>query len=742
MKIKKIKVLILLLFVFVCYFVYPNMKSFASDGETEGEEVIYLTSTNDELFGDGIDLPSKVFDNSKVKKIVLPQNAKYILSDYRYESDKAIVQNYESMTPNCPNLEQIEVEAENPYFTVVDGILYSKDLKVLYYCPPAKKGAVVLPDEVEVIQYLAFQECSQITSITFSQSLKTVYQGTFGGNNKLVTLKVSGDNPNFSVKSNVLFSKGGDILHLYPAGKKDVNYDVPYGVRRINPGAFLGNQYIKSIDIPETVSSIGIESFKNCRNLIKVKLREGLLDIEAGAFLNCSKLSELTFPDGLLNVYEAAISGCNSLLAIRLPESIHTAPQRLNEVKNRTIHCYSLYNASWVIHDPIVENNTIAYVYKGSKVADYVKEKGVTVKYLTPNVISTSVMTKAPTKAVKGKGKVDTSWYDAKKTSFTIKNPDQLAGLAKLVNQGKNMSGKKFILANDLDLSCYPNWEPIGLWTEKKWSIFKGTFDGKNHTIYNLRINLVNSNEVGLFGSVQGTVINLKIKDADVIGDSDVGILCGTAMKGSYTNCTVSGRVRGNEYVGGIIGRSSANISNSSSDVVVKGIKYTGGIIGSNSAVISKCTSMGEIFSYDIAGGISGHSGEIINSTNKAIVKGSQNVGGIAGTISSHDTVKNCTNNGLVTGKDYIGGISGRYDFLGTIEKCNNRGNVTGRHYVGGIVGENSIGNTNSCTNYGSVTGVSFVGGVIGLRGYYSKEEEVVDCINKGKVVKASKEKL
>ena len=381
MKIKKIKVFLLLLIVFVSFFVYPNMKSFASDGETEGEEVIYLTSTSDELFGDGIDLTSKVFDNSKVKKIVLPQNAKYILSDYRYESDKAIVQNYESITPNCPNLEQIEVEPENPYFTVVDGILYSKDLKVLYYCPPAKKGAVVFPEEVEVIQYLAFQECNQITSITFSTSLKTVYQGAFGGNNKLVTLKVSGDNPNFSVKSNVLFSKAGDVLYLYPAGMKDANYDVPYGVRRINPGAFLGNQYIKSIDIPETVSSIGIESFKNCRNLIKVKLREGLLDIEAGAFLNCSKLSELTFPDGLLNVYEAAISGCNSLLAIRLPESIQTAPQRLNEVKNRTIHCYSLYNASWVIHDPIVENNTIAYAYKGSKVADYVKKKGVTVKY-------------------------------------------------------------------------------------------------------------------------------------------------------------------------------------------------------------------------------------------------------------------------------------------------------------------------------------------------------------------------
>ncbi len=652
MKVKKPSVLIAFGIIFVLFLVSPRLRVFASDEKAETGEVIYLTSTEDEIFGNGVNLPTSVSNNSKVKKIVIPKKAAYVLSDYRYETDKAIVQHYESLTPNCPNLTNIEVPAENLYFTVVDGILYSKDLKVLYYCPPGKKGAVVLPEEVEVIQYMAFQECSKITSITFSSSLQRIYPGAFGGNVSLKELIMTGDNPNFIVKSNVLFSKNGEILYLYPQGSKSTFYYVPYGVERIHPGAFMGNEYLKFVNIPETVSSIGIEAFENCSSLVKVKLSEGLLEIEAGAFLNCAKLSELTFPDGILNVYEDAIKGCNRLFSITIPESMQVAPSNLTEVKNRVIRCYSLYNLNWVSYD-LPSNNTTVYAYQGSKVAQYAKTKGFTLKYITPNVVPTYAMTKAPSKAVKGTGKPDTSWYDVKKTTYTIKSPDQLAGLAKLVNQGKNMSGKTIRLENDLDLSCYPNWEPIGMWTNTRTRIFKGTFDGKNHIIYNLRINLVNSYEVGLFGTVQGTVKNVSIEDADVIGDSGVGILCGFAQSGTFTNCFVSGRVRGNEYVGGMIGRSNSDLTDCNTDVVVKGVKDAGGIIGSNSATVANCTSMGEIFSYDIAGGISGsHSGSIKNCTNRAIVEGNQNIGGIAGKINSSGSINNCTNEGFLTGKD------------------------------------------------------------------------------------------
>ena len=55
------------------------------------------------------------------------------------------------------------------------------------------------------------------------------------------------------------------------------------------------------------------------------------------------------------------------------------------------------------------------------------------------------------------------------------------------------------VLENDLDLGNR-NWTPIGLSNDKS---FKGTFDGGNHTIANLKVDLTGKESVnaGLFGS-------------------------------------------------------------------------------------------------------------------------------------------------------------------------------------------------------------------------------------------------
>ncbi|ABX42363.1 leucine-rich repeat domain-containing protein [Lachnoclostridium phytofermentans] len=681
MKIKTYHKLIACFMLFLIYiFMYP-LKVEAADSTSKKDEVFYLKSTQD-IRGCIIDWSS--LNSPTVRKVVIPKEVEYVLPDSCYEIDYSFVQGFQPITPNYPNLVEVEVDPENPYLTTVDGILYSKDLKVLYYCPPGKVGAVVLPDEVEKIDLMAFQGCTEITSITFPSSLKQIYVGAFGNNSKLNKLIVSSDNTNFMIKSNVLFSKDGEILYLYPQGVKDTYYYVPYGVRRIHPGAFMGNQTLNSVYIPETVDTIGIEAFKGCSNLIKVKLCEGLQTIEAGAFLNCSKLKELTFPKGLLYVYQDAIKGCNNLLSIVLPESIQQVPENLNEVKNRVIYCYSLYNLSWSDSEINAKNNTFVYLYQeATRLVNYLKKQGVTVKYLVPSTTTISPTNKAPSKAIKGTGKPDTSWYNENKTTFTINNPDQLAGLEKLVLQGKSMLNKTIILGNDLDLSCYPNWEPIGVFSSNKYRIFRGTFDGKNHTIYNLRINRIYSNGLGLFGAASGEIKNLIIKDADIIGDASVGILCGNTMnKSKISNCFTSGKVRGNENVGGLIGRNNGNVVQCSTDTEVKGIINAGGIAGYNYSTISNCISTGEIFSYNATGGISGNNrGEIVECTNKAMVDGYGMVGGIVGTMPYEGTIKASIHKGFVKGNHDFDGIIGYYsEYFGKIEDCETYGEVVGRY--------------------------------------------------------------
>lgn len=90
-------------------------------------------------------------------------------------------------------------------------------------------------------------------------------------------------------------------------------------------------------------------------------------------------------------------------------------------------------------------------------------------------------------------GTVDTSWYNETDTEFTITTPEQLAGLAELVNDGTDsFKGKTVTLTESIDLDQV-DWTSIGTSSNP----FLGTFDGGETTISNLW-GATNAN--GLFG--------------------------------------------------------------------------------------------------------------------------------------------------------------------------------------------------------------------------------------------------
>ncbi len=95
-----------------------------------------------------------------------------------------------SMTNN-QRLQEFVVDEENQYFTAVDGILFSKDMKTLIYYPNAKNiefnkygeaqntTQYVIPDGVEVIQSKAFYKCYYLDDIQIPDSVKRVEEKAF-----------------------------------------------------------------------------------------------------------------------------------------------------------------------------------------------------------------------------------------------------------------------------------------------------------------------------------------------------------------------------------------------------------------------------------------------------------------------------------------------------------------------------------------------------------------------------------
>lgn len=158
---------------------------------------------------------------------------------------------------------------------------------------------------------------------------------------------------------------------------------------------------------------------------------------------------------------------------------------------------------------------------------------------------------------------------------FIAGTPQELASFVYYVNTQPLEQGQVMLeLSADIDLSGY-EWAPMG-WSKSGNSDhpFSSCVYGKGHTIRNMTINSEDSN-IGFIG--WGTacgVFELNIENANVIGNSNVGILTGQAIMNYYQNCHVSGKVSGSN-AGSLLGyEASSDTENCTADAEVNGKKF------------------------------------------------------------------------------------------------------------------------------------------------------------------------
>jgi hypothetical protein len=293
-------------------------------------------------------------------------------------------------------------------------------------------------------------------------------------------------------------------------------------------------------------------------------------------------------------------------------------------------------------------------------------------------------------------GKADTNWYEKSETEFTITTPEQLAGLAKLVNGGNDFYGKTVKLGANImlnDTADWQNWaskpprnewKPIGTYIDKVGERtpdffrghtgraleyflvpefiqralrmastsfpFSGTFDGGGFAVSGMYVN--NSDDYqGLFGYIRmlkytykewPELRNLGIRASYIKGRRAVGGLVGKS-EGTVSGCYSTAWVAG-EGAGGLAGYliEDAIITNSYSTGTVTGGNYVGGLAGGNRGTISDSYSTGMVIGVSHVGGLVGtNSGTIISSYSAGAVAGDGLVGGLVGSSSYIRTTTN-----------------------------------------------------------------------------------------------------
>ena len=224
---------------------------------------------------------------------------------------------------------------------------------------------------------------------------------------------------------------------------------------------------------------------------------------------------------------------------------------------------------------------------------------------------------------------------------YQIGTAAELAWFAAQVNGGSYAINGA--LTGDIDLAGY-NWTPIGGTTAS--TAFKGSFDGKNHTVKNMGIYYSATTTAapykGLFGYVNGT----------------------SSRYATIQNLKVTGKM----YL-----TSTGSVANA----------YSGGVVAyANYTNISGVVSDVDITVTRVNGNWS-------------------SVGGVAGRLVNSNAT-NCGNEGTIHAYQYVGGITGYA--TGTITGCYNGGAITGNGYVAGIVGQPTTG-VPACYNTGSIPG-------------------------------------
>ena len=205
------------------------------------------------------------------------------------------------------------------------------------------------------------------------------------------------------------------------------------------------------------------------------------------------------------------------------------------------------------------------------------------------------------------------SWMLGSETTIYITTAQQLKRLADEVNAGDSKSDKTYLLANDIDLSGYPNWTPIGRFDPPDDMLpFSGVFDGQGYSITGLKIS-GNEDARGLFGyTYSGAIRNVVIRNPEIEGKDQVGALVGYQAYSNQgiKNCAViGGKIQGRSHVGGLVGyMEESPIQNcySTCEVVAMDF-YAGGIVGDHRVVASirNCYATGNI-SGTYSGGIVG----------------------------------------------------------------------------------------------------------------------------------------
>ena len=116
-----------------------------------------------------------------------------------------------------------------------------------------------------------------------------------------------------------------DVVGYTGTAKNIIIADTYEGLPVTNIGKeSFNDSSIKSVVIPDSVTSIGREAFYNCDNLTSVVIPDSVVNIGDYAFCGCNKLANVVISDRVTSIGNGAFQACSALTSLVIGDSVES----------------------------------------------------------------------------------------------------------------------------------------------------------------------------------------------------------------------------------------------------------------------------------------------------------------------------------------------------------------------------------------------------------------------------------
>ncbi|MCM1055135.1 MAG: leucine-rich repeat domain-containing protein [Bacteroides sp.] len=230
-----------------------------------------------------------------LKKIEIGENITddVLKSKHSYNEYERLFQCFDRIFLGCNAVEEITVDENNPYYSSIDGVVYNKEQTYIEYCPPAYGDVLTVADNVGGV---------------------AIYSGSALS---LTEFEVGEGNAELSAKDGVLYTKDQTMLLAYPKNRPG-DFTIPEGVTDLSGTAF-NESLVEAVTLPNSITGFNGD-FQNCAHLTSINIPETMTKIGLFEFIGCFELSHITLPSSITKIYNAAFS-YSGLTSIVIPSS-------------------------------------------------------------------------------------------------------------------------------------------------------------------------------------------------------------------------------------------------------------------------------------------------------------------------------------------------------------------------------------------------------------------------------------